>query len=746
LTDAGIHGAVESDFFDWILQDAEGADLVLRIARQAARFRLRDVTVDVLKALYESLIDPTQRHDLGEYYTPDWLAAKVVRRAVSEPLVQRVLDPACGSGTFLFHAIRRLMAAATEAGWGPAQILEACSDRIRGLDVHPVAVIIARVTWLLALGDLVRQRRQDLNVPVFLGDALQWNVRDLTGGTYVEVPVPDESPLRIPGGFAEDQARYEPGLRALTDGLEDEATPADVRRRLLRLPGVTGPDADEMAVAFGRLQTLYRAGRNHIWPFVLRNLNRPLWLSRAEQRADVLVGNPPWVAYRHLSAEMQTNLREACQAMNLWVGGHLTTQQDLCALFWARCAERYLKLGGTIAFVLPYAALNRPAFKGLRRGDFKSAAVHIVEAWSFDETVQPLFPVPASVMIAKREVGGALPAAVTRYTGNLPRRDASETEADRTLRCSEAAWPPIPTLEGASPYRARFKQGATIVPRRFFFVERDAETRLGSNPNAPLLRGRVGKLDKAPWSTVEPPHGPVEIEFIRTVLLGESIAPFRILSTPNCVVPVHGREVLDSRAANEAGFRRLAAWMRDIEGKWENHAVKDAHGEPRMTLLQQIDYMHKLSKQLVSSPTRVVYAKAGTLLAACIVADATALVDHMAYWAPARTMEEARYLSAILNSETVRVLIAPMQPKGQGGARHFDNLVWELPIPEYRRMNTLHRELEAAAATAEAVASKVALTETAHFTRQRRAIRDALIGDGVAGTIDILVARLLAAD
>ena len=35
----------------------------------------------MLKALYESLIDPAQRHDLGESYTPDWLAAKVVARA-----------------------------------------------------------------------------------------------------------------------------------------------------------------------------------------------------------------------------------------------------------------------------------------------------------------------------------------------------------------------------------------------------------------------------------------------------------------------------------------------------------------------------------------------------------------------------------------------------------------------------------------------------------------------------------------
>jgi hypothetical protein len=72
---------------------------------------------------------------------------------------------------------------------------------------------------------------------------------------------------------------------------------------------------------------LYETGRNGIWPFVLRNLMRPLWLSRPEQQTDVLLGNPPWVAYRHLSAEMKPRLRDACQRMNLWVGGVLATQQ-----------------------------------------------------------------------------------------------------------------------------------------------------------------------------------------------------------------------------------------------------------------------------------------------------------------------------------------------------------------------------------------------------------------------------------
>jgi hypothetical protein len=58
----------------------------------------------------------------------------------------------------------------------------------------------------------------------------------------------------------------------------------------------------------------------------------------------------------------------------------LATQQDMSALFWARGAERYLRPGGTIAFVLPYAAINRPAFAGLRRRDFRTVQMRVVEA------------------------------------------------------------------------------------------------------------------------------------------------------------------------------------------------------------------------------------------------------------------------------------------------------------------------------------------------------------------------------
>jgi methylase of polypeptide subunit release factors len=472
LDEIGIEGAVESDFFDWVIEHPDGQDLVLRIARQTARFRLRDVEVDVLKSLYESLIDPAQRHDLGEYYTPDWLAAKIVARVLVQPLDQRVLDPACGSGTFLFHAIRAKLAAAERAGVQRAQAVAACVAQVRGLDVHPVAVIIARVTWLLALGPAIEDRRGELHVPVFLGDAMQWNLRQIGDTRDVVLPVPDEAPLHVPAGFAEDQARFDRGLQTLSQGLQEEMTPDQIERALFRIGGVAERDAAAIADTYERLRELYQSGCNGIWPFILRNLMRPLWLSRPEQQADVLVGNPPWIAYRHLSPEMKPRLRAACQQLNLWVGGVLATQQDMAALFWARGAERYVRQGGTIAFVLPYAVLNRPAFGGLRRGNFGSVQVHITKAWNLAQ-VRPIFgrtPIgttSVAVLFGRREPAGRLPEQVERFVGTLPRRDASEPEADAALQRGFEPWPAITTPEGISVYRARFKQGATIVPRRF---------------------------------------------------------------------------------------------------------------------------------------------------------------------------------------------------------------------------------------------------------------------------------------
>jgi SAM-dependent methyltransferase len=230
---AGINGAVESDFFDWVVADAEGEALVRRIMNHVRRFRLAEVESDVLKILYESLIDREERHGLGEYYTPDWLAAKMVRRAVDRPLEQRVLDPGCGSGTFLFHAIRNFLAEAEDADMArERRAAEACAH-IAGTDIHPVAVIIARVTYLLALAPALGYRAGALSIPVYLGDAMQLSISEFMAGKELVIRVPPppagdgqsgesngngREQLDFPETFCRDPALFDKAIERMRSG------------------------------------------------------------------------------------------------------------------------------------------------------------------------------------------------------------------------------------------------------------------------------------------------------------------------------------------------------------------------------------------------------------------------------------------------------------------------------------------------------------------------------------------------
>jgi hypothetical protein len=165
-----------------------------------------------------------------------------------------------------------------------------------------------------------------------------------------------------------------------------------------------------------------------------------------------------------------------------------------------------------------------------------------------------------------------------------------------------------------------------------------------------------------------------------------------------------------------------------------------------MTLIGRWNYHNELGAQFPITPLRVVYAKAGTLPAACLLRDERGVVDHMLYWMTPGSEAEARYLIAILNSETARQRAEQYQSRGQWGARHFDKVMFNLPIPRFDGKERLHLALARAAARAEEVAALVNLPENVKFQRARGLIRTALAEAGASQEIDRLVARLLDGD
>jgi len=197
----GITNFLEGDFFRWYL-DAfsprlEGA--IREVARGLSEFEPATTTIDpesardLLKKLYQYLVPQEVRHKLGEYYTPDWLAGLVLNETgYKGNTLKRLLDPACGSGTFLVLAIQRAKEYGRTHNEPPLETAQRIVANIWGFDLNPLAVIAARTNYLFALGHLVNELRH-LEIPVYLADSVLWPEKagqmqlDFVGGEHVKI-------------------------------------------------------------------------------------------------------------------------------------------------------------------------------------------------------------------------------------------------------------------------------------------------------------------------------------------------------------------------------------------------------------------------------------------------------------------------------------------------------------------------------------------------------------------------------
>lgn len=154
--------------FDWPLQDGEELDKALKKTLwHLNHFEFSDVSRDVLGHLYEEHLDPQERKELGEFYTPtsivDFILDQVGYTADNpiELPENDVLDPACGSGTFLVRATARLRERLDNKGVGPRESLRIIQDRIHGLDINPFATHICEMNLLFQVIDLYRSVKEE---------------------------------------------------------------------------------------------------------------------------------------------------------------------------------------------------------------------------------------------------------------------------------------------------------------------------------------------------------------------------------------------------------------------------------------------------------------------------------------------------------------------------------------------------------------------------------------------------------
>jgi len=127
FTNSGILNFIEEDFFFWPVSSTirnQSNQIWENLLKSIFVYDLDQIEEDVLKELYQNLITPEIRQNLGEFYTPDWLAEKMILETLSNDPTKSVMDPACGSGTFLFKTIQYKKEQLLKKGWNKTKVLE----------------------------------------------------------------------------------------------------------------------------------------------------------------------------------------------------------------------------------------------------------------------------------------------------------------------------------------------------------------------------------------------------------------------------------------------------------------------------------------------------------------------------------------------------------------------------------------------------------------------------------------------
>ena len=399
----GVTNFLEGDLFAWYLAAwGPGVEGVAR--RVAGRLldynpgSLRDSPAharDLLKRLYHELFPRQLRHDLGEFYTPDWLAELTLDRAGydGDPR-KRLLDPACGSGTFLVLALARIMKWLErnfESAPHPGRVAELARDNLIGFDLNPLAVLAARTNFLVQFYDQF-DYRGPLELPIYLCDSV---LTPSEHGTPWQPGLDRDAPLRVPtsadlflvprdvvlsrdalGKYCNLLSRYAP----VASGFDADDFVAACRDDGVPIDDQSVPDHERL---FRAIRTLDRESRNGVWARFIKNAFAPVFLR--QQPVDFVVGNPPWVNWESLPGTMEgvgqgdyrQQIADVFRHYGLFtlsgtrarLGGG---KKDLCMLFVYTAVDHYLKDRGTLAFVITQSVFKTQlAAEGFRRLDYR---------------------------------------------------------------------------------------------------------------------------------------------------------------------------------------------------------------------------------------------------------------------------------------------------------------------------------------------------------------------------------------
>ena len=782
-----LRGVIEADLFQWPSEIGSWQH-IRSIARKVAQFDWTQRTDELTSILYQNTITPEERKRMGEYYTPRWLAQTIVDELIEQPESTVVMDPACGSGTFIESMAHNIITASTSDH--PSDTLNTLQNNIIGIDLHPVAVQLAKATWVLSCHEIIGASRHsdrptaNIVPPIYLGDSLQlrYERNILTQSDHITLRTTEQLQgeidtvhFQLPMSLARQNDRFDLLMLDLARAIDFGSNTDDV----LDKHGIADdPERDTMRKTADQMRKLHAVDRNHVWAYYLRNMVRPAVI--AEQRVDAVVGNPPWQSYSKSADIVREELQNLSQGTyNIWTGGNQAPNVNLATLFFSRIVDLYLNNGGKIGMVLPHSVLRSGQHIKWRGGYWQTQGTGNQNAVAVDfrckipwdlENLKPncFFPVPSAVVFAqalgnsneiemhKRQAKALAPGRVEIWSG--------ATGTPTVARASE----PLHHDDGEfhSPYADIAMRGADIYDRRLYLVTEKPNTTFMAAPDTFFTYPRESNQDNKKYDVSILAGNIVHDDNLFNVYLAESIAPYVALAPLKAVLPVDKRSLMMpidhskctknaktgsvKHDACQADVSKLDIRMQDrwprMESLWDANKGKS----DKKSLFQNLNYINKLTSQLEylrepgDRPVRIAYVTTTNPIAA-MIRDHKAILDTSTYQVACRDQTEAFYLLAILNSSVLHRVVAPIMSKGRISERNVHKHPWKLPISAFNPDDADHVQLaslgERASSETFAIVNRL---EDATRDKARGAIRDQWQSvSNTARAIEAAVTKLL---
>lgn len=382
-TSMGIRNFLEGDFFSWYADSNQwseefwkGISGIITTIDDYTSFSLnvKYNPEDIFKDLYMCIIPQSIRHSMGEYFTPEWLADSVVSGALEniKDINWTAIDPCCGSGIFIIALIKKVVGDISINDLNKEEkknILDSILSRVHGIDINPLSVLSARVSYYIAIhpfGEI-----ENIEIPIYLGDSaivpiskvidnIDCYAYSISNNKYGELNI------ILPKTFVEKPSfgKTMSNLQALVKAESSDVLYSKIIEGLSEKEKKSELLTKSIKVFAQDLVNLHKNKWDGIWIRIATNF---MLIARLKKH-DLIVGNPPWVKWEHLPAAYTRKIKEFCDIRHIFCndGMYGGAQLNICALISNVAATNWLKDSGVLAFLMPDSLMSQNSYEEFR--------------------------------------------------------------------------------------------------------------------------------------------------------------------------------------------------------------------------------------------------------------------------------------------------------------------------------------------------------------------------------------------